>query len=370
MTATEPGRPTVVIIGGGYGGVNAAKALDEHARVVLVEPKNAFQHNVAALRAVVDAAWPERIFLPYDNLLAHGTVIRDRAVRVDAEGITLASGGELHPDFVILATGSTYPFPAKTDRTAAADSIARYHAIRATLAQDRVMLLGAGAVGLEFAGEIATVWPDKHIVLVDLSDEILPGPFDPRLRKELNRRLDDLGIERVLGHALTNLPDSEPGELAPFTTATTAGTRIDADIWFRCYGTTPVTEYLAGDLADARRPDGRIEVTPELQVVGADTIYAIGDITTIDIDRAGAAGRQAGVAATNIAARIAGHDERVTYTPSPPAIVLPIGSDGGAGQLPNRDEILDGAAVAEIKGRDLMVDRYVQLLNPRLPDQS
>jgi NADH dehydrogenase FAD-containing subunit len=76
MIAPAPQRPTVVVIGGGYGGVGAAKALDEDADVVLVDPKDAFQHNVAALRALVDPTWPNRTFLPYGHLLANGTVMR------------------------------------------------------------------------------------------------------------------------------------------------------------------------------------------------------------------------------------------------------------------------------------------------------
>jgi NADPH-dependent 2,4-dienoyl-CoA reductase/sulfur reductase-like enzyme len=49
-----PARPTVAVIGGGYGGIHLAKALDDVARVVLIEPKDAFVHNVAALRALAD----------------------------------------------------------------------------------------------------------------------------------------------------------------------------------------------------------------------------------------------------------------------------------------------------------------------------
>src|SRR5690349_9644925 len=60
---------TVAVIGGGYGGAAVAKALDDVADVVLVEPKDAFHHNAAALRAVVRPDWLTRIFLPYDNLL-------------------------------------------------------------------------------------------------------------------------------------------------------------------------------------------------------------------------------------------------------------------------------------------------------------
>ena len=55
---------SVVVVGGGYGGVNVARALDDDAQVTLVETKDAFVHNVAALRALVDPDWLPRIFLP------------------------------------------------------------------------------------------------------------------------------------------------------------------------------------------------------------------------------------------------------------------------------------------------------------------
>ena len=177
---------------------------------------------------------------------------------------------------------------------------------------------------MELAGEIAAVWPDKHIVLVDLADQILPGPYDQRLRDELNRQLDDLGVERVLGNPLTHLPDTPAGQARTFTVATPTptGTRVEADIWFRCHGTTPATGYLADELAAARTPDGYLEVTPQLQVVGFDQVYALGDIAAIDTNKAGVAGRQAVVVVTNIRAQLDGTDERAAYPPGPPAIIL------------------------------------------------
>ncbi|HEX4246078.1 MAG TPA: FAD-dependent oxidoreductase, partial [Acidimicrobiales bacterium] len=118
MTGNEQAQaePTVVVVGGGYGGTSVAKALDEAADVVLVEPKDAFMHNVAALRALVDPSWLPRIYLPYDNLLAHGRVIRDRAALVEPGRVVTASGQEFAADYVVLATGSSYAFPAKTDK--------------------------------------------------------------------------------------------------------------------------------------------------------------------------------------------------------------------------------------------------------------
>src|ERR1700720_3431762 len=108
-------RPTVVVVGGGYGGYQVAKALDETSDVILVEPKDAFMHNIAALRALVDPSWLPRIFLPYDGLLNNGRVVRDRAVLVEPHRVVTASGHEIAADYVVLASGSRYPFPAKTD---------------------------------------------------------------------------------------------------------------------------------------------------------------------------------------------------------------------------------------------------------------
>lgn len=173
MSDPLPGRPTVAVIGGGYGGVTTAKELDDVADVVLVEPKDAFVHNVAALRALVDPSWLPRIYLPYDGLLARGgRVVRDRAAKVDAGRVTLASGEEIRPDYIVLATGSAYPFPAKSDVDSAAASRDKVRAAHAALsAAGRVLLLGAGPVGIELSGEIKAVWPDKRVILLDVADD-------------------------------------------------------------------------------------------------------------------------------------------------------------------------------------------------------
>src|ERR1700694_4104792 len=160
--SSHTGKPTVVVVGGGYGGIGVAKALDGTTDVVLVEPKDAFMHNIAALRALVDPSWLPRIFLPYSRLLANGRVVRDRAVVVDPHRVVTASGEEISADYIVLATGSKYPFPAKTDLVDthhAQEQVRQAH--RALAQAERVLLVGAGPVGIELAGEIRHVWPDK-----------------------------------------------------------------------------------------------------------------------------------------------------------------------------------------------------------------
>ncbi|WP_405141005.1 FAD-dependent oxidoreductase [Sphaerisporangium sp. NBC_01403] len=356
-------QPTVAVIGGGYGGIRVAKALDDVADVVLVEPKDAFVHNVAALRALVDPAWLPRIFMAYDNLLARGRVVRDRAATVDSKRVVVGSGEEIAADYIVLATGSTYPFPGKTDATETEVAHERYRASHRALADaDRVLLVGAGPVGLELAGEIKAVWPGKHVTIVDTADDILAGPYMPELRAELRRQLDELGVELLLGGALREAPPTEPGTAGTFTVTTATGTEITADVWYRCYGTTPITGYLADDLTPARTPGQLIEVTPELRVLGQDTVFALGDIITVGPPMAGYAGRQAEIVAGNIRALITGEGEVQAYEPMPPVIVVPLGPERGAGQLPGQDGVVDSSVIADIKGRGLLVGPLAEIL--------
>ena len=70
-------KPVVLIVGGGYGGVQCAKLLDKTAQffVVLIDRKSYFLHNVAALRATVEHDFARKIVKPYDRLLTHGAYI-------------------------------------------------------------------------------------------------------------------------------------------------------------------------------------------------------------------------------------------------------------------------------------------------------
>jgi NADH dehydrogenase FAD-containing subunit len=356
--SSQAGKPTVVVVGGGYGGYAVAKALDETSDVVLVEPRDAFMHNIAALRALVDPSWLPRIFLPYDRLLANGRVVRDRAVVVDPHLVVTASGQEIFADYVVLATGSKYPFPAKTDLVDTRHAQEQVRQTHRALAQaDRVLLVGAGPVGIELAGEIRHVWPEKSIVLLDVADEILGGPYMPELKAELRRQLIEAHVELILGSPLREALPTEPGELGTFTVTTEAGTEITADIWFRCYGVVPNSDYLGEALAPARRSDGFIEVGPTLQVAGQTTVFAVGDISTADSKMAGFAGRQATVVADNINALAQGRSELTHYESWGVAIAVPIGPAGGAGQFPGQNGILGREAIAEMKGREMGVER-------------
>ncbi|MEU3609737.1 FAD-dependent oxidoreductase [Streptomyces sp. NPDC035033] len=361
----------VTVIGGGYGGSTLAKALEADAEagveVVLVDPKDAFVHAAGSLRALVRPDWAPHVFFPYDRLLARGRFVRDRAASVDAHGVTLASGARVDADYVVVATGSAYPYPAKFDTDSSAEALARLRATHGELAAaDHVLISGAGPVGLELAGEIRAVWPDKRITLVDPRDALLPG-FAPELREDLARQLADLKVEVRLGVTLTEEPPAGPGRAGTFTVGTSDGGALTADIWFRAHGGTVHEGFLAPGLAAALTARGRLRVDGHLRVEGQERVYAIGDVTALDEAKmAGYAMRHAEVVAANILAQVRGGAPEATYAPSPvPSVLLPLGPLGGVGQFPSPDGplVLPAATVSEYKGHDLFTGRFAALFD-------
>ncbi|WP_374215975.1 NAD(P)/FAD-dependent oxidoreductase [Frankia sp. AiPs1] len=359
---------TVVVVGGGYGGAAVAKALEAEADVVLIDPRDAFVNAAGSLRALTRPDWAGNLFFPFDTLLTRATVIRDRAVSADPGGVTLASGRRVRADYLVLATGSSYAYPAKpaaASTSQALDDLRQTHKELADAA--RVLILGAGPVGLELAGEIREVWPDKQVTIVDPAAQLLPG-FAPELIADLHRQLDELGIHLRLGTGLSAPPTTASGQAATFTVATTGGDEITADLWFRAYGVHITSDYLTDGRLTTLTVQGQVPVTATLNVQGHDHVYAVGDLTDVaEAKMAGYAGQHAEVVAANITARLRGEQPTATYRPLPyPMILLPLGPHGGVGQLPTPDgpAVVPAATVSQYKGTDLFTARFIEQFGP------
>jgi apoptosis-inducing factor 2 len=367
MTGTSAARPSVVVLGGGYGGINVAKELDEVAEVSLVDPAEAFFHNIAALRALADPRWLDRVLLPYRQLLSSGRFVRDRAVSVVGRRVRLASGEVLQPDYLVLATGSRYTFPAKTGERDVARVRAWYRAAHEALSSaERALILGAGPVGLELAGEIKASFPGTQVTVADVADDIMAGPYPQELRDELRSQLKALGIDLRLGIISTATPSAPPATLDQITFSTGDGEELAADIWFGAFGIRPNTGYLGGaSLVGGRDGPGYVQVDEHLRVLGRTRVFALGDIANADRNMAGIAGHQAGLVADNIRALISGEGELTRWVRFPPVIVISLGPEGGAGFVNGR--IVGPAAVAAIKGRDMFATGWAALFNAGHP---
>ncbi|WNV86134.1 FAD-dependent oxidoreductase [Umezawaea sp. Da 62-37] len=356
----------VVVVGGGYGGSLIAKALDGEADVVLVDPRESFVNAAGSLRALTTPDWAANVFFPFDTLLERGRVVRDHAVSVDPKGVALASGGRVDADYLVLATGSGYAYPAKpkpasTSDAEALDDLRKTH--EELSGADRVLILGAGAVGVELAGEIKDVWPDKHVVVVDPSDRLVPGLL-PEVRDDLRRQLDALGVDLRLGTTLVSPPPTGAGEAGRFTVTTDGGDVIVADIWFRAFGIHVNSGYLADGRLTPLTARAAVPVTERLNVVGYDHVYALGDLTDVaEPKTASCAMQHADVIARNISAQFAGGQPTATYAPAPVrGILLPLGPRGGTGQLPLPCGVTAVTAdtVSQRKGLTLFTERFAE----------
>src|SRR5690606_41380889 len=81
-------------------------------------------HN-ATPRALIDPRWAEHLSLPYSGILRHGAVVQARAEKVEEQSISLDTGEQITADFIVLATGASYPYPAKFDITDRETALAR-----------------------------------------------------------------------------------------------------------------------------------------------------------------------------------------------------------------------------------------------------
>ena len=213
MTNTEVKRPSVVVLGGGYGGLNTAKALDDVADVTLVDPSDAF--HTTSRRGVRSSSRPgsTESSCRSTGSCTSGRFVRDRAVAVDGRKVTLESGAELSSPTTSCWRPARVPVPGqgRRRRTSRAPRTGCRPRTTRCSAPTRALIVGAGPSGLELAGEIKAFFPDKDVTVVDVNPDILTGPFEQDLREELKRQLDKLGVELVLGSPLTALPDAPAG---------------------------------------------------------------------------------------------------------------------------------------------------------------
>ena len=301
-------RPHVVIVGSGFGGLNAAKALRKApVDVTLVDGNNfhlfqplLYQVAIAGLDAD-DIAYPTRGIV---RRLGNVTFRLGRVTSLDpaARTVTLADGATLTYDRLILAAGAvTNTFgvagaatnalgmKSRRDAERIRDAIPRrFEATAAEVAAGRpqaegalaVAIVGGGPTGVELAGGLQELigrvlrrdFPSldvagAHITLVEATDRVL-GTFAPRLSARAARTLERMGVSLALG---TGVQSIEPGAVV-----LADGRRIVAGtvIWAAGVKAGPLAA--ASGLPLGR--GGRIVVDDRLRVPTHHEIAVVGDI--------------------------------------------------------------------------------------------
>ena len=302
--------PHVVILGGGFGGLYAAKALrGAPARVTLVDRRNHHLFQPLLYQVATAGLNPADIAAPIRSILrgqSNVSVIMAEAVAVDVPGRRVAlADGEIAYDSLIVATGATHSYfgndgwaPHAPGLKTIEDALEiRRRVLSAYESAERepdparrrewmtFVIVGAGATGVEMAGALAEI--SRHalsrefehidprsarIILVEGTSRVLPT-YPPGLSDRARRQLERLGVE-VWTEARVTAIDERSVSLGEEKVA------ARTVVWAAGVQASPLVRSLGVPLDRA----GRVLVTPELTIPGRSDVFVIGDLVALEQD--------------------------------------------------------------------------------------
>jgi NADH:ubiquinone reductase (H+-translocating) len=301
-------RPRVLIVGGGMGGIAAARALARApVEVTLVDGRNyyLFQpllYEVAgAIVSIEDVTHTIRGLLRGQRN-AHFRLASAVGVDLERHELSLEDGGRIPYDFLILATGlradvervpgaNANAFPLKTVEDALGirnhlirrlETVAAHPELVSAGALD-IVVVGGGTTGVEVVAALSEIYnhalrqefPEldfahAKITLLEAGETLLPA-FHPDLRRWVQRVLAENGAEVRLR--------SPVAEIGPASVTLADGEEIPAGMVVVATGVrgTP----LADALGIAQAPAGRVLVEPNLSIPGHPEVFAVGDMAAL-----------------------------------------------------------------------------------------
>lgn len=311
MASGQPGqpaaRPHVVIVGGGFGGLNAARALaDAPVRVTVVDRRNHHLFQPLLYQVATASLSPADIASPIRAILRkqeNARVILAEATAIDLERKQIALDNErLSYDYVIVAAGAGHSYFGHDEWEKQAPGLksledaleirrrvllAFEDAERATDETERdelmtFVVVGGGPTGVELAGALGEIsrytlardfeqidptW--AKIYLLEAGPRILQM-FPETLARKAVADLNRLGVRVRTGAMVTQI--DEQGVLL-------GGERIAARtvLWAAGVAASPIAKTLGVPLDRA----GRVPITPELTIADHPEVFVIGDLASL-----------------------------------------------------------------------------------------
>ncbi|XP_056903448.1 apoptosis-inducing factor 2 [Takifugu flavidus] len=348
----------VVVVGGGFGGIAAALRLQSRGLAfTLIDLRDSFHHNVAALRASLQPGFAKRTFIPYANTFGD-SFVQGRVERIDTgrQAVVLEGGREIQFTHLILCTGTDGTFPGRFITVASHQSAVQSYEdfVGQVQAADSVLVIGGGSTGVEMAAEIRTEYPDKKVVLVHSRMQLADPDLLPIVRYQAKEVLLEKGVEVLLGHKVSNLSELKLNATTKnMEVVTDKGERIKTDLIICCTGLRVNSSAYKSSFSDHMTNSGALKVNEHLQVEGFSNVFAIGDCNNVnEAKTAYNAELHAGIAVGNIANSVNG--KRLTaYRTGNVTMLLAMGRDDGVGQVNGFQ--LPRCLVALLKSRDLLL---------------
>jgi NADH:ubiquinone reductase (H+-translocating) len=302
--ALQDNWPHVVIIGGGFAGINAAKALSRApVRLTVLDRKNHHTFQPLLYQVALAVLSPAEIASPIRSIMRrarNAQVLLGEVTGFDLQNRLVKMGStELGYDYLIVAAGATHAYfgHPEWEKTApglksiedaieirrrvlvAFENEEREALIKGLHPMLNFVVIGAGPTGVELAGAISDISrrymqhdfrgidpKQARIVLLEAGPRVLPA-YPEDLSQSAEKQLRDLGVE-VRTHAMvTNV---EPGWV------TVGQERIPATVilWGAGVAASPLGRMLGAPTDKA----GRVLVSPDLSVPGHPEVFVTGDL--------------------------------------------------------------------------------------------
>lgn len=308
---TGGGRPRVVIVGCGFGGLATAQALaDIDVDVTIIDRENHHTFQPLLYQVATAGLNPSDIAQPIRNILRkqdNARVLLDEVIAVDLDERRLSTARSvIGYDYLVIATGATHSYFGHDDWAQHAPGLKtiddaldirrrillafeRAEATDDPAERERQMtfvVVGAGPTGVELAGavqEIATRTlradfraidtTECRVVLIEAGPRTLAA-FPEKLSASAERQLTKLGVEVMTSVAVTHLDEqgvtTEVGDIPSATALWAAGVAASG---------------LGREVSDDVDRSGRVPVGADLSIAGHRNVFVIGDLaamTTVD----------------------------------------------------------------------------------------
>jgi len=308
-------RHRVAIIGGGFGGLYAARRLgrDDRIDLTLIDRRNHHVFQPLLYQVATGALAPGEIAQPLRSILRRNrntTVILGEATGIDVERreVQMSDGGPIPYDTLVVSTGARHSYFGHDEWARFAQGLksiddaleVRRRILIAFEAAERehvperrrewmtFLVVGGGPTGVELAGALGEIAndtlkrdfrsinpPDARIVLVEMMDRVLPG-YPPGRSASARRQLEQLG---VTVRTETRVTDISEHEVVVEPAAGGAPERIPSRtvLWAAGVQTSSFSRAVAKATGAETDKAGRVKVESDLTVRGHPEIYVIGD---------------------------------------------------------------------------------------------
>ncbi|MHB8419374.1 MAG: NAD(P)/FAD-dependent oxidoreductase [Myxococcales bacterium] len=300
----------VLIVGGGFGGLAAARTLaGTEAQVTLLDRRNHHLFQPLLYQVATAALNPSNIATPIRRILRHARNVDVALAEATAVDVTARrvrwQGGELDYDYLIVAAGAGHSYFGHPEWERFAPGLKtvedaldiRRRVLLAYEAAERerdpaerrrsltFVIVGGGPTGVELAGALAEIARktlaadfrhfdprEASVILVEAGPRLLPAMSEAS-SAAAHRQLERLGVEVVTSEPVTAI-DAGGASLGP--------RRLEARtvLWAAGVAAAPLARTLGAPLDRA----GRVKVQPDLSLPGAPEIFVVGDLASLEQD--------------------------------------------------------------------------------------